>query len=735
MRNIIRINDNWKFHQPIQQGQCPEAYQTVHLPHTWNALDGQDGGNDYFRGKCRYEKVITVPSLQDSKQLYLEIKGANASADVIWNGEKLAHHDGGYSTFRVHLKNAKTGNNELCIDVDNSPNDNVYPQKADFTFYGGLYRDVNLIIVPAAHFDLNYHGSPGIKITPKIVARHAEVKLEAWLSGAKDGDTVTFLIHNVGSASAVIESGYALSEILIPDVHLWNGIEDPYLYQMTATYNDDCVTLPFGCRQMEVDGERGFMLNGYSYPLRGVSRHQDWKGVGNAITQQMMEEDLSIIQEMGANTIRLAHYQHDQYFYDLCDQAGIVLWVEIPYITCHMPGGTDNTLSQMTELIVQSHHHPSIFCWGLSNEITAHGGPSPAVFQNHQLLNDLCHKLDGSRPTVMAHVFMLSIDEPLVTLPDVLSYNLYYGWYLGDLEDNERFFDRFRAMYPHIAVGLSEYGADATLCYQTVAPEKGDYTEQYQAAYHEHMLKLLSQRPYIWVSHVWNMFDFGADGRNEGGENGVNHKGLVSFDRKTKKDAFYLYKAYLSTTPFVHLCSRRYVDRHEDITTVKVYSNQSSVSLFMDGKLLGTQKGEKVFTFTTPISGEHIIMVQSGSLTDTIRIRKVAQPQKEYILEDNAVINWFEKEGMEAPKGYFSIKDKLGDILKTPEGAVLIGGFMAKMAATRGDVAVGVKHSPEMIEMMNRRTVEETLRSAGNAISENVVIALNKALTQIKKPE
>lgn len=733
-RQIILLNNQWEFYKLAYEGEGTPIKEYVNLPHTWNAIDGQDGGNDYYRGTCCYEKTLEIPSFHQGEQVYLEIRGANSSADVYMNEERLCHHDGGYSTFRIHLKNALPGKNRIRIEVNNAHNEQVYPQKADFTFYGGLYRDVNLIIVPPVHFDLNYHGSSGFKITPTLEGPDVQVKLEAWVHGASDEHSVSFHVHDVGDVTATVQDGYAMAYIHIPNAILWDGIRNPYLYQATATVGHDSVTLPFGCRKMEVDPERGFLLNGKPYPLRGVSRHQDRKGVGNAITPAMMQEDLDIIMDMGANTIRLAHYQHDQYFYDLCDKAGLVLWVEIPYITCHMANGVENTLAQMKELIVQNHHHPSIYCWGLSNEITAHGGPSQEITENHKKLNALCHEMDPGRPTTMAHVFMLGIDDPLVTLPDVLSYNLYYGWYLGDLQDNDAFFDRFRTMYPHTAVGLSEYGADATLSFQTGTPEKGDYTEQYQAVYHEHMLKMIFSRPYIWASHVWNMFDFGADGRNEGGENGVNHKGLVSFDRKIKKDAFYIYKAYLSDEPFVYLCSRRYVDRHEPITNVKVYSNQNTVSIYKDDILIETQNGDKVFTFSIPISDEHKLKARSGKLKDTIHVRKVMHPNKTYILEDNSVVNWFEKDGMEIKEGYFSIQSTLGEIKKTVEGEALINEFMAKLAATRGDVAKGVKHSAEMIEMLNRRTVEEALRAAGKAIDEDTVISLNQALTKIKKP-
>lgn len=738
MRKVTKINENWFFTKEridvMNLGHA--AGEWVTLPHTWNAKDGQDGGNDYYRGTCWYIKELELEPVE-SERYYIEFQGVNASADVYLDGEHLVHHDGGYSGFCVdlteHIRLEKKKIYTLCVSVDNSANDTVYPQKADFTFYGGIYREVQLIRVPEEHFALSYYGTPGIHITPKIYGKDAEVTIHVWTEGVADETPVKLSVDGIGDTTVLVRNNEAEGTIRIQAVHLWNGRPDPYLYTASAELAGDKISTSFGCRTMEVDSQQGFLLNGKPYPLRGVSRHQDGKWVGNAINEQMMERDMELIKEIGANSIRLAHYQHSQYFYELCDREGMVVWAEIPYITCHMENGKANTISQMKELIIQNYNHPSIFCWGLSNEITAHGGVSDAVLENHRILNDLCHRLDPARPTTMAHVFMLDIKEELVTLPDVFAYNLYYGWYLGKLEDNDRWFDRFREQYPDRAVGLSEYGADAVLKYQTNTPECGDYTEQYQALYHEHMAKMLSERPYIWCSYIWNMFDFGADGRNEGGEFGVNHKGLVSFDRKEKKDAFYVYKAYWSKEPFVHICGRRYVNRHEDETTIKVYSNLSEVTLLLDGKEVERKTGEKCFLFHIKLTGKHHIKAVSGTASDEIWIQKSEKPDPSYVLEDNAVINWFEKEGMEAPEGYLSIKDQIGDIRKTAQGAELIEDFMRRASATRGEVAVGVKRTPEMEAMMNAMTVEMLLKQVGKAIKEEEVLNLNRALNQIPR--
>jgi beta-galactosidase len=441
---------------------------------------------------------------------------------------------------------------------------------------------------------------------------------------------------------------------------------------------------------------------------------------------------MAIIKELGANTLRLAHYQHSQYFYDLCDENGIIVWAEIPYITMHMSGGRENTLSQMEELIVQNYNHPSIAVWGLSNEITAASTVNDELLDNHRALNELCHRLDPTRKTTMANVFMLEIESPILEIPDVNSYNLYFGWYLSELSQNDEFFDEYHEKYPDRAIGFSEYGADANPRYQSSNPEKGDYTESYQCVYHEHMLNLIEARPWLWATHVWNLFDFGADGRDEGGKNGQNQKGLVTFDRKLKKDAFYLYKAaWNKSEPFVHLCGSRYVDRAESITEVKVYSNLEEVSLYVDDRLFETKSGKTVFKFSVPISQSHTVKAVAGGCSDTIRINKVDSANPEYSLPNRAaVVNWFDTE---IDPGCFSVNDKLADLQADPRAGVIIGKMMAEGAQSRGDVATAVKDNPALIRMMGRMTLLSLLKQGG--ADEESIKQLNRVLQTIKKPE
>ena len=473
MRKITTLKEGWRFLKAAVPAETALEYaqkgEAVTLPHTWNAVDGQDGGNDYHRGTCWYVRELTSEETA-GERLFLEVNGAAMTSEVYLNGQKLARHEGGYSAFRVELTEHLAETNVLAVSVNNEDNDTVYPQKADFTFYGGLYRAVNLIAVPAEHFELLKDGTPGIKVTPVVDLEHktAVVTVETWHNGPSVDITVNGETKTVASCA----------EFVIENVRLWDGLDDPFLYSAAAKLpSGDEVSARFGCRVFSCDPQKGFILNGRSYPLRGVSRHQDLKGKGNALSLEDHAADMAIIRELGANTLRLAHYQHAQEFYDLCDENGIVVWAEIPYITMHMKNGRGNTLTQMRELITQCYNHPSIAVWGLSNEITAASAVDEDLLENHRLLNDLCHKMDSTRLTTMANVFMLEIDSPILTIPDINSYNLYFGWYLGDLEQNDEFFDEYHAKYPDRVIGFSEYGADANPAFHSLTPEKGDYTE------------------------------------------------------------------------------------------------------------------------------------------------------------------------------------------------------------------------------------------------------------------
>ena len=684
MRQIYNFNTKWGFSKEAVEAPTtmPERWNWVNLPHTWNNIDGQDGGNDLYRGTAFYAKELEKMDLPKADRYFLEIQGANSSAILYVNGKKLANHDGGYSTWRVDITDVLEDKNLFVFELDNSANDRVYPQNADFTFYGGLYRNVNIIAVNESHFDLEYYGAPGIKVTPEVVGENAKVEVEVLVKNVKENQKLIYILKDA-EGNVVVEqetpASQTVASLEIENVHLWHGRKDPYLYTAEVYLKSedevlDNVSTRFGCRTFEIHPENGFILNGEEYPLRGVSRHQDRWGVGNALLKEHHDEDMDLICEVGATTIRLAHYQHDQYFYDLCDERGMVVWAEIPYISSHMPNGRENTISQMKELVAQNYNHPSIVVWGLSNEITIGGEDDPDLVENHRILNDLVHEMDKTRLTTIACVSMCSMDNEYVQIPDVVSYNHYFGWYGGDTSQNGPWFDEFHAKHPNIPIGCSEYGCEA-LNWHTSNPEQGDYTEEYQAYYHEELIKQFFTRKYMWATHVWNMFDFGADARNEGGENGQNHKGLVTFDRKYKKDSFYAYKAWLSDDPFVHICSKRYVDRVEETTKVTVYSNQPEVELFANGVSLGKQTSpEHFFYFEVPNIGETTLVAVAGECRDESFIRKVEVFNEDYRLkETGAILNWFD---INEREGYLSLNSKIEDIMKSEEGAKLFMEFM-----------------------------------------------------------
>ena len=742
MRQIFNLNAKWAFTKQANAvpSEMPKDWYFVNLPHSWNAIDGQDGGNDYYRGTCYYAKNIDKMDLPEADKYYLEIRGANSSADVYVNGNKLAHHDGGYSTWRVDVTDYLERNTLVVIAVDNSATDKVYPQMADFTFYGGLYRDVNLVCVNDSHFDLEYYGGTGVQITPEVVGKDAKVNVKTWITNLKDGQAVRYtILDKEGKVVGATTSNASEVNLTISNVTLWNGRKNPYLYTLVTELVEgdkvlDNLSTRFGCRYYEIDANRGFILNGEEYPLRGVSRHQDRWGFGNALLPEHHKEDAELIYEVGATTIRLAHYQHDQYFYDLCDEMGFVIWAEIPYISQHMPNGRENTISQMKELITQNYNHASIVVWGLSNEITMKGEADPDLLENHRILNDLCHTMDKTRLTTIAAVSPCPIECEYITIPDCVSYNHYFGWYGGDTSMNGPWFDKFHATHPNIPIGCSEYGCEA-LNWHTSKPTQGDYTEEYQAYYHEELIKQLFSRKYMWATHVWNMFDFGADARSEGGENGQNHKGLITFDRKYKKDSFYAYKAWLSDDPFVHLCGKRYVDRVEDITKVTVYSNLPEVELFVNGVSIGKKSADDhFFYFDVKNEGESVIVAKAGNYKDSGIIRKVEVFNEAYRLrEKSAILNWFDITEVE---GYLSINDKLSDIMATPEGMGMFTQLFGAMMPKQGDTVMGFEMNESMMQMMGGFTLIRLagmIGTMGINLTKEQLLGINAQLNKIKK--
>ncbi len=757
MRNIIDLNQSWKFIQEDAglPGELPGDWQSVDLPHSWNAVDGQDGNGSYYRGRCWYARTFKTPRQPLSGgRVYVEILAAGQQATVYVNGKEAVYHEGGYSTFRADVTElcVEEGDNLLVVACDNSNKSNVYPQSADFTFYGGLYRGVNLISVPNTHFDLDYFGGPGLRVTPKPCSEcgGAKFELESWVTNPDENFTVMYSIEDAAGnevACAVRPADDTKVIVAVPGARRWS-VDDPYLYTVTATLQRrneayDEVSAMVGVREFSVDPQKGFFLNGELTPLRGVSRHQDRLYQGNALNWEDHYDDACIIKELGANTIRLAHYQHSQDFYDACDQLGFIIWAEIPFISVMSkdPAAHDNCVQQMTELIVQNYNHPSICFWGISNEILI-GGISDKLVENHHALNKLVKELDPTRLTTIAHVSMTPTDGPMHKITDVESYNHYFGWYGGKMEENGPWLDKFHAEHPDISIGISEYGCEGIITYHSSKPACKDYTEEYQALYHEHLAKVFDERPWVWATHVWNMFDFGCAARNEGGVGGRNNKGLVTIDRKTKKDAYYIYKAYWNDEPMVHVCGRRYAQRAGDTTEIRVYSNQAEVELLVNGKSVGKQTGEKVFVFTVALEpGFNIVAAKTGELKDVITLEKVEKEPAIYTLPEfneraEGVANWFKLVGemnldlkapMEFPEGFYSVKDSMETLFNSEEAGEVVS--KAVKLATNFDIKPGVG----MWDMMKGMTPEAMMSLGGSMLPDGFLESLNAQLIKIKK--
>ena len=726
-----------------------EAYGKVALPHTWNALDGQDGGADYWRGIGTYK--IDLPNPTAGKKQYIELQGANHVATVYCNGRELGTHKGGFSTFRYDLTPAmKSEGNVLTVVVSNAPSD-IYPQNADFTFYGGLYRDVNFIEVNDTHFDLLMDGTDAVFVTPHNVGK---TRIDLFPVGA-EGCTVRVELkdaegNTVGCADT---DAFAHTHILIDvkEPHLWNGMADPYCYSAVASLlcDDevlDTVTVTYGYRSFRVCPNTGFWLNGKNVPLHGVSRHQDRLDKGWAISKADHEEDIALIKELGANTIRLAHYQHDQYFYSLCDKTGFILWAEIPFISQFIPTeeAYDNTISQMTELVAQNYNHPAICFWGISNEILI-GADREDLRQNLRDLHELAKSMDPSRLTTMAQVSMTPMDSEHNYITDVVSYNHYFGWYGGDVEDNGPWLDKFHALHPDKCLGVSEYGAENILSWHSAEPENHDYTEEYANHYHQEMLKTFAARPYLWATHQWNCFDFAADARNEGGVQGRNNKGLITYDRKTKKDAYYIYKAWWNPDPMVFVSGGRFVNRGPEERNVIVYTNCDQVTLVVNGVDTETKAAVDhmiVFENVALNDGENTVTAYAGDIkANTITLCGVADHDYSYDLPDgNQGVNWFDdpalvamKKAFKYPKDAYSIKDKMGDLIANPQTAAILGGLMKGFMGGNSMMGAMGQMSEEMMGFVRAMRLSDALKMAGDAVSMEMKLKLNQALNQIKK--
>lgn len=731
MRNIIRINDGWLF---TLDGKT----ETVNLPHTWNAFDGQDGTNGYLRTKATYSKELP----KSDKKTFLECRGVNSKAEVRVNNELVAVHEGGYSAFRVDISDYIRYGCRVDITADNSPDESVYPTMADFTFYGGVYRDVNLIEVPDCRFTMNDYGSDGIYITPRRVGEDGwELSIKALIDNADCSHKARFtLIDADGNekASAIADLRPIISAKLpVEDPVLWNGRKNPYLYTVRCEIFDstteevtDNIDIRTGLREYHIDSHKGFFLNGEHIKLQGVSRHQDRENMGNAITEKQHAEDVKIILDVGANSVRLAHYQQNSYFYDLCDESGLLVWAEVPVISRFSPKRNENAEQQLVELIKQNYNHPSIFCWGIENEITIAGSASKKLITFLKHMHKVARHLDPTRYTTCAQLTMCPVNSPLNHITDIIGYNHYYGWYMGSCDEINNWLDEWHRENPEGKLCLSEYGAEGITKYHSDSPVQGDYSEDYQAIYHEHYIKAINERDWLWGSYVWNMFDFGSASRNEGGVRGRNNKGLVTFDRKTKKDAFWLYKAYWSDKKFVHITGERYVNRPAGKSTIKVYSNCPEVTLEVNGKTY-TKKADRVFVFDDVELklGENVIKARGGKVrpSHTITVNGIEKATDEYKMPaeySSFVRNWFVAADSEGDPNKLSVEDSMGEVLSNGEVNKIIknaaGDFAAKAVSSPLLKPIYPVKVKTMIKLAGKLGVDEKMLSLAGGFLQTI---------------
>jgi beta-galactosidase len=756
------LNDKWVFTKENNLSNVQEEIssgEAVVLPHCWNAEDGQGNGNGVFKGKCWYQRKLNISEKELSKYIYLEIGAAGTVSEVYINGQLAGSSKCGYAMYRVFLNPfLKAGDNLVSIMVDNSQHDDVYPLMADFSFYGGLYREVKLITAEALHFDLLDGGRDGVYLTQNYIG---EGTFELNIKGRV---IIEFSCVNEGKLNfSLIDKDDKITfsktidiEVLdkyefnitekISEANLWHGVENPYLYTLKVELINnrgvcDSRSIQIGFRNIEITPDKGVFLNGKPIKLNGVSRHQDFAGVGNALTKEHMDLDMSLIKEIGANTVRLSHYQHDDYFYSLCDREGMLVWAEIPFIS--VPTTIDeknqNAKDQLERLIKQAYNHSSIYCWGVQNEITI-AVENESIYEKVKELEALAKAVDSSRFTAQANIYSVADESPLNELTDFVGYNLYYGWYYKEMQDLGKRLDEFHKARPAIPVMVSEYGVDTNTKFHSYNPNVKDYSEEYQLLFHDNAIKTINERHFVLGGYQWNMFDFGSDSRDEGGERGKNLKGLVTIDRKIKKDAFYLYKANWSKEPFIHLSGRRFVNRHEELNDIVVLSNLEHIKLFNGEELIGevnNTEAMKIFKQVKLSSGENLIRVEGCDISgnvywDEMILNRVSEADKSYTLvkaeEKGHVVNWFEKfdltnvQEVTLKEGYFSTFDTIKELYEIEEAKAVFKKFF-------GDTA----EHPKYKTVMMMTSIDAMSKISRFNIPKELLTIINRELNVIAK--
>ena len=689
--NKTLISEQWSFAKTT--ADSPETLkgeslhcETVSLPHTWYTDD------DQYRGKVVYQK--TIPAVKGDTIL-VEFPGADQRCKVYVNGVFAAEHQGAYSRFFALIPESELGAPEWTVQVflDNSISEHVSPNHGDFTIFGGLYREVSLLALNKVHFDRLYYGTEGLIIRTEVGGSDTGLfYLEPHVVSDGRKTLIRYTVFDDGKPVLKKETRSVESVTLsLEHVRCWNGQKDPHLYTVRAELLDeegvlDAVELRTGFAAYRMTPEEGFFLNGEHMKLKGVAKHQDFGGCYSAVTKTQIDRDFDLIDEIGANAVRLSHYQHPQYTYDLCDERGLLVWAEIPMLKMTEDRALlENAKEQLRELILQNIHHPSIFCWGIQNEI--------AMFRDTAHMHEGCRELygtakelDSQRLVTAANLYSVKAESELNAITDMIGYNLYFGWYYGEIKDYDDYLEHFHAVRPDMPIGISEYGVDARTALHAVEPKVRDYSEEYQAHFHEHAYPIFESKPWLWGSFIWNLFDFSSAGRDEGGQKFINAKGLVTYDRSECKDAFYYYKAKWTAAPFLHICSKRFVKRAADRIDVKLYTNLASATLECNGQRLEAQSdgnGTILFTDVPLVPGENLIRAFSGSVFDECTFERVEQEEESYRLPDSGdghVKNWFLAENDVVKEGFYSIVDTAQDLMENDDTKAALKKYFPKVA-------------------------------------------------------
>lgn len=738
------INSGWEFQKlpAININEISESpffpinksgFERIDLPHTWYK-DGES-----YKGTALYKKRLIL-SCGRGKRVFLNFEAADRWCKVFVNRHYVGGHKGGYSAFTLEITEYcdLDGYNDIYVFVDNRSWDEISPLTGDFTVFGGLYRNVNLIVTEESCFDRTYFGTSGVIVRADLRSDGAGwIQAETHVLCKEDRPIKQVFKIFAPDNQPVYACEMPFREqtdLYIENPVLWDGMGEAALYRLHTELwlggkIEDSLDIFFGFRSVFVDPEKGFFLNGKHRKINGVAKHQDYEEVFHAAGMEQWSQDIRDILEIGANSVRLSHYQHPQPMYQLCDENGLIVWAEIPMlkITENM-ALYENACLQLKELILQNMHHPCICFWGIQNEI-AMFGEQEWMYEKLKNMNDLVKTLDSTRISACANLFCVKNSSPLNQITEAVGYNIYFGWYYGDMNDSKDFVDQFHKDNPHLALGITEYGVDCNLAFHSECPRVKDYTEEFQALYHESVYPIFRERDYLWGTYVWNLYDFSSEIREEGGVKYKNCKGLISYDRKIKKDAFYYYKSQWSGVPFVKIGESRFVNRMKPEMTVKVYSNQKEVSICVNGDTFtqSSENGIFIFQNVNLKNGANIVKAVSENCVDMTVFKKTEQQDPSYIFIDPNpglnVRNWFLDEAEEAkmfPDDRFSIRDSCAAISESEQAMSVVREFSPELAK-------------QMTERQSLMPLERILNYMKKEISEEQCKELNRRLTRIEK--